>query len=68
MPLSTVLSGRKPIHTRSIECKSFFRPDGLWDIEGHLTDIKGYPFFNKFRGEVEPIGIYTETACDITQS
>ena len=54
MPLSTVLSGRTPIHTRSIECRSFSRPDGLWDIEGHLTDIKSYPFFNEFRGAIKP--------------
>lgn len=54
MPLSDVEVGREPIHTRAIECKSYRRDDGLWDIEGHLTDIKAYPFINSFRGEVLP--------------
>lgn len=27
-------------HTRTVTCKGFKRTDGLWDIEGHLTDIK----------------------------
>ena len=54
MPLSTPDVDREPIHTRAIECRSFRRADGLWDIEGHLTDIKAYPFMNAFRGEVKP--------------
>mgnify|MGYP003646043246 CR=1 FL=1 len=54
MPLSQVTVERDPIHTRAIECRSYRRADGLWDIEGHLTDIKAYPFLNSFRGEVLP--------------
>lgn len=54
MPLSKVNVDREPIHTRAIECRSYRRADGLWDIEGHLTDIKAYPFVNSFRGEVLP--------------
>lgn len=30
-------------HTRTVTCKGFKRSDGLWDIEGHLTDIKTAP-------------------------
>ena len=26
----------------------------MWDIEGHLSDVKAYPFNNQFRGEVQP--------------
>ena len=52
MPLSPNVD-RDPIHTRAIECKSYRRSDGLWDIEGHLTDVKAYPFLNDFRGEVK---------------
>lgn len=29
-------------HTRTVECRGYEREDGLWDIEGHLTDIKTY--------------------------
>lgn len=54
MPLSTPDIDREPIHTRAIECRSYRRGDGLWDIEGHLTDVKSYPFVNEFRGEIPP--------------
>ena len=54
MPLTEVTVDRDPIHTRAIECRSYRRADGLWDIEGHLTDIKAYSFSNSFRGEIVP--------------
>lgn len=54
MTLSDVGIDREPVHTRAIECRSFRRADGLWDIEGHLTDVKAYSFFNDFRGEIVP--------------
>jgi len=53
MALSEPPVEREPIHTRAIECRSYRRSDGLWDIEGHLTDIKAYPFLNAFRGEIK---------------
>lgn len=45
---------RAPIHHRRIDCRGYRRADGLWDIEGHLTDVKAYPFANRFRGEIRP--------------
>lgn len=33
-------AGRRLIHQRNIECRSFLRADGLWDIEGRLADVK----------------------------
>jgi hypothetical protein len=53
MPLSDPVP-REPIHNRTIECRGFRRADGLWDIEGHLTDTKTYAFRNHFRGDVPP--------------
>lgn len=53
MSLSKPDAGRQPIHTRAVECSSFSRDDGLWDIEGHLTDVKAYAFSNKFRGQIK---------------
>ena len=53
MPLSSS-ADREPIHTRTVECRGYRRTDGLWDIEGHLTDVKAYPFTNDFRGTIEP--------------
>jgi hypothetical protein len=53
MPLSQS-KPRQHIHTRQIECRGFRREDELWDIEGHLTDIKTYSFESEWRGKVEP--------------
>lgn len=57
MPLSQAVS-RENIHTRDIQCRAYLREDGLYDVEGHLTDIKSYSFPSEFRGTVaagEPI-------------
>ena len=53
MPLSQP-QPREHIHTRDITCTGYRREDGLWDIEGHLTDTKTYAFSNNERGEVTP--------------
>jgi Protein of unknown function (DUF2889) len=53
MPLTPAAS-REPIHHRRIDCRGYRREDGLWDIEGHLTDVKSYPFANAWRGEIRP--------------
>jgi hypothetical protein len=57
MPLSPPQT-REPIHRRAIECEGFRRTDGLWDIEGHLIDVKSYAFDNAYRGGIaagEPV-------------
>jgi DUF2889 family protein len=51
MPLSPA-APRELLHTRQIECHGFLRADGLWDIEGHMTDRKSYSFPSDERGEV----------------
>ena len=45
---------REHIHTRDIICTGYRREDGLWDIEGHLTDTKTYTFHNSERGDMPP--------------
>ncbi len=45
MPLSNP-APRKKLHTRSISIEGFQREDGLWDIEGTLTDVKTYDMPN----------------------
>lgn len=40
-------------HTRRFDFKGYARKDGLWDIEGHMTDTKPYGFPNDFRGYIE---------------
>lgn len=49
---------REHIHTRQFEFRGYRRADGLFDIEGHLTDAKTYGFKNEWRGEIaagEPV-------------
>ena len=43
---------RERLHTRRYEFDGYRRADGLWDIEGHMTDTKTYTFKNDYRGEV----------------
>ena len=45
MPLSQA-APRKHLHTRAITVQGYARDDGLWDIEGHMTDNKSYTFTN----------------------
>ena len=53
MPLSQA-APRKHLHTRAITVQGYARDDGLWDIEGHMTDNKSYTFTNNWRGTVPP--------------
>ena len=40
---------RRPSHTRVFECNGYEREDGLWDIEGRITDTKHFDFENTSR-------------------
>src|SRR5262245_33726428 len=42
LPLSEV--ERELRHTRRVRYEGYKRADGLWDIEGHLTDVKNHDF------------------------
>ena len=44
MPLPPPDTAREPLHTRQVTCTGYRRADGLWDIEGHITDRKSYDF------------------------
>ena len=52
MPLPPAAE-RTLIHERKIAAQGYLRADGLWDIEGQLTDRKTYTVANRWRGEVE---------------
>lgn len=47
------LVDREEIHQRDVICRGYRRNDGLWDIEGRLTDRKTYGFDNSWRGHIE---------------
>ena len=53
MPLSPP-AARRHIHTRKVTCTGYRREDGMWDIEGHITDEKTYAFDNAWRGSIAP--------------
>lgn len=52
MPLSEPVA-RKPLHRRLIDCRGYEREDGLFDIEGRLTDTKDYGFDTTLRGRLQ---------------
>ena len=52
MPLSAP-THRTALHFRNIECHGYRRGDGLFDVEGRVTDSKTYDFPNQFRGEIK---------------
>jgi hypothetical protein len=48
-------TGRRLMHTRSVECNGYIRDDGLWEVEARLVDVK--PFAqapDRYRGELKP--------------
>ncbi len=44
MPLPIQDVERELTHTRRVRFEGYRRADGLWDIEGHLTDVKNHDF------------------------
>lgn len=42
MPLSAPVE-RDHKYSRTIHCDGFLRRDGLWDIEGHMHDVRKFP-------------------------
>lgn len=45
-------AAREHLHTRTITCEGYQRDDGLFDIDGWMTDTKTYDFTNTDRGEI----------------
>lgn len=45
---------RRHLHTRRTEFHGYLREDGLWDIEGHLSDTRTYGFESSERGNMPP--------------
>jgi len=48
---------RKLSHNRVIDCCGYERADGLWDIEGHLTDTKAYTWLDRTGSSDLPAGV-----------
>ena len=51
MPLPEPVE-RDPIQTRNVEVSSFRRRDGLWDVEGRLTDVAALAIKNYTGGVI----------------
>lgn len=45
---------RKLLHKRSVQCYGYKREDGMYDIEGHLVDVKTYPIDDLDRSPIVP--------------
>ena len=43
---------REKIHSRRITCEGFRRNDGLIEIDGHITDVRPFPYYGHWDGEV----------------
>jgi hypothetical protein len=52
-PLSAPVE-RQELHHRDYDFHGFRRADGLYDLEGRMTDRKTYAFPNRWRGEILP--------------
>jgi hypothetical protein len=65
MPLSPPV-GRQHLHTRRVTCQGFFRDDGLWDIEGRITDEKTYEHPNHWRGPLGPGDLVHDMSIRLT--
>ena len=44
MPLSSAAVDRSRLHVRAVTYEGYRRDDGLFDIEGHLTDVKDHDY------------------------
>jgi hypothetical protein len=53
MPLPTP-AARTHLHTRAVTYRGYLREDGLWDIEGELSDVKTYAADLSERGPMPP--------------
>ena len=56
MPLPPSKATRQKKHTRNITIEGFQRDDGLWELEGTVTDVKTFDAKNAFR--MRPAGDY----------
>jgi hypothetical protein len=45
---------RELLHRRDFSFNAYLRPDGLYEIEGRMTDRKNYAFPNEWRGTIAP--------------
>jgi hypothetical protein len=54
MPFPPPATGRSLVHKRQVNCEGYLRDDGLWDIEGWVTDVKAEVYHNFDRGDVPP--------------
>jgi len=65
MPLSPPV-GRQHLHTRKVTCQGFYRDDGLFDIEGRITDTKTYEHANEWRGPLRPGDLVHDMSIRVT--
>ena len=65
MPLTDPVP-RRPVHRREVHTQAFRRDDGLWDIEAHLRDTKGFATQDFERGQVPAGGAIHDMRLRVT--
>jgi len=57
MPLPQPAIARQLAHTREVRCVAWERDDGLYDIEGHMTDVKpgGFQRYDGWQDGSQPL-------------
>ena len=48
---------REQLHVRTIDMRGYRRPDGMYEIEGHITDVKNLPMQPPGRDAPMPPGV-----------
>lgn len=55
---------RKHLHTRVVTYRGYARQDGLWEIDGHLRDTKGYLADSADGSQIGPdVPVHEMTVC-----
>lgn len=49
-------NGRRLLHTRHVVCQGFALDNGLWEIEGRMSDLKSFAMRNADRGGEIAVG------------
>ncbi len=47
---------RQLLHTRQVVCRGFKLPDGLWEVEGRMIDLKNFPMASAYQGGTIAVG------------
>ena len=56
MPLPPT-AGRELLHVRNLDLRGYRRADGLYEVEGHVTDVRSHPLDTPGSDQPQPAGV-----------